>query len=434
MVYDGVGFLGAVAVAAICLLDIMKEPRAWRRHLPTLVVCAGLTVGGLLLKVHVPRHAAYQAQSLMAFQLALGKNLAWPSSFHAWLVPLNLLPLILLAWKYSHAREKSSAAERMTLAVGAWGVLQAAAAAYARGEDGTVPAWRYMDTESFIMIANCLSIVLLVRHYGQQLARKKFWYAAFVLWGVACVWGLLFLTKMVESEPLPDWQARQEKRLAYTRAFMATDDEQVLHTRFRGDLPYPDTAVLASLLRDQDIRRILPACAREPLTVASAGNSDGAFVVNGSSLTNRDAPGERCWGSFSGAGARARGTFESAAVGPGAFPYLEIPVAGDLGEAGLSLELVGLKTGKVTAVAPKTVPGEKWANVVVKTPAEEFKIMARDDSDTKWFAFKEPREMGWLSYWSRQMLKTCRCCLLAGGVCLIWGLAVWARPEGRKAA
>ncbi len=423
------GFLGAVAVAGICLLDIAKEPRAWRRQLPTLIVCAALTIGGVLLKAHVPRHAVYQAQSVLAFQLSLGKNLAWPSSFYGWLMPLNLLPLILLAWAYAHTKERP-AAERMTLAVGAWGILQGAAAAYARGETGVMPASRYMDPESFIMIANVLSIVLLARRYWQQLEWKRFWRVALVLWGIACLWGLCTLTRAAESaNGIPDWQARQEKRVAFARAFMATDDEKVLHTRFSGDLPHPDTALLASLLRDKDIREILPACARKPLLLVPDGDNDGPFALNGSNFTNRNEPGERCWGSFPGAGTRTRGRFESWGVGPGLLPYLEIPVAGDLGEAGLSLELVGRETGAAKPVRPPEVPGERWENVRVHAPMERFEILARDESDTKWFAFKEPREMGWLSYWSRRMLEAWRFCVIAGGVCLILSLAAWARSQ-----
>ena len=422
------GFMAAAAVAALCLAEVAREPRTWRRHLPTLLVCGGLTLAGLLLKANVPRHQILKAQSLLALQLSLGKNLAWPSVFQASVVPLNLLPLLLLAWMHFHSAERQSRAERMTLAIGLWGMLQAAAAAYARGgEMGYAPAWRYMDTESFIMIANCLSIVLLVRHYRQRLEWRPLWYAGFALWGVACISGLWYLTWRVDKWAIPTWEGNQAKRLAVTRAFMATDDPHVFDKVEELDLPHLNTSELMSLLRNNQIRQILPACARESLRVAHRGDSDGAFVTNGCSLSTNDPPTERSWGSFSGAGAAARGEFESVPVAASTLPFLEIPVAGDLGEPGLSLELIELQTGKVTPVKPLTAPGPKWANVYVKAPAGEFKVVARDESETKWFAFKEPRETGRLSYWARQMLKTWKYCLVAGVGFLLWSVVTFAR-------
>jgi hypothetical protein len=421
------GFVAEAAVGAMSVLDMGKEPRTWRRHLPTLLVCAGITASGLLLKVDVPKHHIFKAQSLLALEKSLGRNLAWPV-VQGWDVPLNLLPLILLAWMYAHSRERQSPAERMILATGFWAILQGMAAAYARGgEFGHAPAWRYMDLESFIMTANCLSIVLLMQHYRQQLWRPPIWYAGFALWGVACIAGLWFLTNEAGRKAIPAWAVSQGKRLAAARAFMATDDPHVFDDVDDDNLPYPNREELTSLLRDQDIRRILPACAREPLRVARNGEGDGAFVTNGCVLANADAAAERCWGSFSGAGAGAQGSFESLPVMASALPYLEIPVAGDLGEPGLSLELIGLKTGKVTPVNPPLAPGEKWSNVYVKAPAGPFKVVARDESGTKWFAFKEPREVGRLSYWARQMLKTWKCCLVLGVGCLLWSLAGFAR-------
>jgi hypothetical protein len=420
--------MAAAVIAAICLLDIAREPRNWRRYLPTLLVCAGLTLAGLLLKGRASNNDVFIAQSLRAFVLSLGKNLAWPLTFLPWFALLNLLSLALLGWTYFRSPARPMQAERMTLAVGLWSVLHATAAAYARGGDvGTSPAWRYMDTESLIMVADCLSIVLLVRHHRPELKWKPLCYAGLALWAVICISGLWLLTKRAEKWALPGTTAHQGNQLASARAFMARDDPDVFITKDRENLPYPDVPKLVSMLRNQEIRRMLPACVREPLAVARRGDGDGAFVTNGYSLRTNDPPTERSWGSFSGAGASAQGEFESLPIAASTLPYLEIPVAGDLGEPGLTLELVELGTEKVTRVNPFTTPGKRWANAYVKAPAGEFKIVARDQSETKWFAFKAPRETGRLSCWTQRLVHTWKYCLLVGLIFLLASLVEFAR-------
>ena len=66
--------------------------------------------------------------------------------------------------------------------------------------------------------------------------------------------------------------------------------------------------------------------------------------------------------------------------------------------------MVDLASGKVSEVKPAREPGGQWVNVDVKAPAGKFKLVARDDSSTGWFAFKEPREMGRLSFWAEKIV------------------------------
>jgi hypothetical protein len=96
---------------------------------------------------------------------------------------------------------------------------------------------------------------------------------------------------------------------------------------------------------------------------------------------------------------------------------LELSVAGDLGGKNLTLELVDLATGERTPVKPSATPGNKWRDCYVKAPAGAFKIVARDASETGWFAFKAPREVGRLSFWAIRILNAWKYLLLAG-LCL----------------
>jgi hypothetical protein len=120
--------------------------------------------------------------------------------------------------------------------------------------------------------------------------------------------------------------------------------------------------------------------------------------------------------------------FESLPVRKSRLPYLEISVAGDLGEKNLSLELIELASGKRTLVKPSQVAGNKWLDCYVKAPASAFKIVAGDASETGWFAFKAPREVGRLSFRAVQMLSVWAYLLFAGlGLFLFNLLALVAR-------
>jgi hypothetical protein len=156
------GFLAAAAVFALVVLRIWRRPKTWKPQTVTLGVCAAVTVAGLVLKADVRMHHLLQAHSAGEFLSALGANLAWP-----WIVVppfalLNLLPLAALAWSHFRGSGDDQAGE-LTLVIGLWTILQGAATAYARGAEGKPPGWRYTDSSSFILIANCPAESPLVR-------------------------------------------------------------------------------------------------------------------------------------------------------------------------------------------------------------------------------------------------------------------------------
>jgi hypothetical protein len=429
------GFLVAGAVAAMVLLEMARDRTNRRRHLATLGLCALLGLAGWLLVPDVPAHHALRAHSIRAFLVSLGAALVWPTQEWPWLAPLNLFPLLALGWLYLRSRGERRPAELMILGTGLWVVLQSLAAAYARGAEGEPPVPRYMDTSSFLLIANSLSIVLLLTRYRRQLRFAPVWYVAFVIWAVPCVSGLWMLTEFDRKIMLPVWRIWENSRVATTRAFLATDDGRSFQTESRFAIPYPYVPLLEVLLRTPSIRKILPACVRDPLKVVRRETGDAAFVTNGWALATPDPPAETSWGSCSALGVAARGTFESLPVKRSSLPYLEIAVAGDLGGPGLSLELVDPANGKITAVIPSRVPGRAWLHVRVKAPKGEFKVVARDESESGWFAFKAPREMGRFSYWAMEVISWWRY-ILAGGVgCLLWsGVVFFSRRPSPDAS
>jgi hypothetical protein len=410
------GFLAVDAVAAVVLLQVLKQRQKWRDYAPTLGVCVAVTIAGLLLRPNLP--ANEQVKSAGDFLTALGKSLAWPWAIKPLYAPFNLFPFLLLGWRYFRSQEDLPA-ERVMLGIGLWAVLQSLAAAYARGAGGPAPAWRYMDVLSLLMIANSLSIQRLLTRYREQLRFSRFWQASFAVWALGCLSGLWFLSERAWDVYIPEVVAERRLQLENARAFMATEDVRVLLNQPPEQLIVGNVDAVVWLLRHPVVRRILPACARDALNVIPKEGGEGAFIRNGAALAKADPPTEICWGSFSARGRGARGRFESLPVRKSALPYLEIPIVGDLGELGLSLELVDLTTGQTVPVRASKPGAEGWVNVYVKAPAGEFKLVAHDDSETAWFAFKEPRELGRLSYWAMRMVAGWKYFLVAGLACLV---------------
>jgi hypothetical protein len=386
-----------------------------------------IALGGLLFENRDFRELN-MAHSFSDFFSCLGNNLSWPTGLRPWMAPLNLFPLLLLGWVYFRSPAKDQPAERMMLGIGIWTILQSLATAIMRGAGGLPPAFRYMDTLCFLFIANVLSIALLVFKYRKALRLRPVWHIAFCVWMVPCAFSLWTLNERAWKDVIPFWAGYQKNRVDLTRAFLVKNDESIFAAAREIDRPWNFVPGLVFLLRTKDIPPILPTCARYPLKVVPNDNAPSAFAAGGAKLNTPDPPTEYCLGSYSTNGAAARGTFESAPMSS-SLPYLEIAVAGDLGQPGLSLELVDLESGKRVDVKPAQPPGGEWANMDVKAPAGQFKLVARDDSSTGWFAFKEPREMGRLSFWAQKTIGTAQCFFIAGFLCAAAALVCYFLPR-----
>ncbi len=396
------GFLASATVIGVTALAAWKE-RNWRRQVPTWMVCGIMVALGLALKLSLPTDHTTQAGTAGEFLLALGKSLAWPWALKPWYAPFNFVPLLVLAWICFRTKEPLKPGEWMIFGMGIWAALQALAGAYARGIHGGAPAWRYMDSLSYIAIANALAGFVLLSDATRRSGCASCLRIVLAVWMLSCLGGLTFLTHRVCTRTLGEVVAERAAQLESTREFIATDDPHAFASRPDGDRLVPNVDADVWLLRQPVIRALLPACARDGLRVVPAQITSNAFISNGRLLSAADSTSQKSWGSWTAQGAAARGTFESLPVQKSALPYLEIPVAGDLGAPGLSLGLVE-ENGDVTEVRPSAPPGPGWVNVDVPAPAGPFKVVAVDDSDTRWFAFKEPRELGRWSFWTVKFL------------------------------
>ena len=183
------GFLAAAAVIAVTGLAALKQPTAWRRHLPTWSFCAAIIVLGVALKFSVPVDHTTEARNVGDFLQTLGKSLAWPWALWPWYAPFNYVPLLLLGWVCLRSSEPPRPGERLIFGMAAWATLQGLAGAYARSIGGMAPAWRYMDSLSFILISGALAAFVLLTNYRARF-HAPFLQLVLTAWAIGSVIGL----------------------------------------------------------------------------------------------------------------------------------------------------------------------------------------------------------------------------------------------------
>jgi hypothetical protein len=92
---------------------------------------------------------------------------------------------------------------------------------------------------------------------------------------------------------------------------------------------------------------------------------------------------------------------------------LEFQVTGYLGMPHQYLATKEVTSGREAPVRPSGVPGEHWVSAVATCPEGPFVIKAIDGTRESWFAFREPREVGWASLVAEWWIARSRDLLLA---------------------
>ena len=171
-----------------------------------------------------------------------------------------------------------------------------------------------------------------------------------------------------------------------------------------------------------DVRRPLPLEAVDP-------EGEPAFVPYGAYPGAGPAPDHlNAMGSYNGQGDAARGTsrWRASHVARGA--YLHFYLSGYLGKPGLSLQVREQYTGRPIVVKPEVLAREDWFGEYVRSPAPSLEIVASDQSEKTWFAFTEPVEVAWLSYWAGRLVES-GAAIFTLGAALGWVLVVasWSK-------
>lgn len=300
------GFLAAAAVAGLKLLETARRRENWRKQAVTLGFCGVMVGSGVLLVSRVPDYQHIHARSIQDFVMAFAKNLAWPWPLKPWYALFNILPLMVLGWRFVQGRNEPTAVERLIVGMGIWAIMQASTYAYGRGAGGMAPAWRYMDVLAFLTMANCLSLLVLLEYFRKATVRHRIWEAAFAVWLLVGAAGLWNLSSLAWRVYIPQLQREQSGQLQLAREFLATDDPGVFANKPGEQLPVLNVDADVWLLRHPLIRGILPTCSFKnphkmgPLSIwtprilaawkyfLAAGI--GWFLLNVIQLLRKDAP------------------------------------------------------------------------------------------------------------------------------------------------
>jgi hypothetical protein len=442
------GFFAAAVVLLILCLQRLSKERSLAKIAPALAVCLLTIAVGILTRTAFPGHDSLKAANASDFFWTTAKAIGWPAFDLNWgLCSLALFApwatVAFFALKEAGRSDPHPRWTRFLAGAGVWVVLQALAAAYARGAGGPSPASRYVDTLIVGVIVNFLCLHGLWQRAAFR-PRARDMLAIFIGgWALLVTAGLAGETKLSwdQISPFPAYHRACEE---HVRGYLVTGDESYLR---HPEIPYPaEWTMKYDLDLAAKVNR-LPASVRRPLPLAPAGSGPARGFVrwdarsaeghvppvlarSGLSPATAALPNEVTWGCY--------GT-ELPAHGPAQWSsrpfhvaegkWLEFEVAGGIGRPGTALEVGDAASGKVVAtVLPSGIPGDRWLPAQVWLSSGDFVIRASCDDRTTWFAFAEPVEMSRLSHWAWQLSR--RGGMVAAlAACFAAGIAVLPRRK-----
>jgi hypothetical protein len=263
------GPLAPMATGGLILLRAIKSRRLAKGNIISLGVCLLLVGLGAALSVRAGGYRPLQAHSVTEFTSALVRNLDWPFFNAPEMACVIALPIAVLLVYYLRPNFQATRAAELLLALALWSVLQSVVIAFGRANYGEeVPASRYMDVFSILVIASLFATMLL----GELRQRDRFpkWCATllpFIFAGVI-FFGLNRISQIVVDNLLAP--TRQMNLLAEERiaTFMATGDKRdfLENPTVR---PKPKTVLI--LLQDMKLQTILPVACLPPSSAAANG-------------------------------------------------------------------------------------------------------------------------------------------------------------------
>ncbi len=399
------GFFALLIVIVLKLYLLTINTEKIKQHLVTLIISI-LTVSLFIIQLlKAPKNTQLYSQNGHDFFTSLGKLMAWPWIDYPGVSFLIYFPFFALVVTIVWLKRKPSQSQLFIIALGGWVILQAIAMAFARGAgDGVHSISRYWEILSFGIIVNLFSFHFISQHeFGLPRLIKRHINIFACLWGILLLFG--FSDLLVKSVPaIQHHHLRNSTHLKNIRTFYLTGETNPLKNQI---YPYP-TDLIINLLKNvpQFQNRLSYRLATPSLISASNKEShikEESFVKNGFYPITGKYQGEEVLGSFNHQGNPAVGRFESLPIRI-TQKWMEIPVAGYLGEKDLSLSLVLENNQNPIILTPPQLAKEQWVSIYVRTPDKPFKLVATDKRTDLWFAFAMPRGVGSLSFYNQILL------------------------------
>jgi hypothetical protein len=393
------GFLSSVALVAMLLFRLLQT-RTWSaQNAVTFGIGIALTGAGWFLKTDHPGHEVLRASSLREFGASALRLFTWPANAF---LPFGLVlvaPALVFIWRTNRFRNHPT--DRVLLGLFTWSVLQVLALAYARGSTTDI-ASRYFD---LLAIGGMLSWVLLAREFTGRTRT-----AVTLAWSVVFLAGLYDQTARAWRDNLVPLVPQLRQQETNVRSFLQTEDPLFILGKEGTEIPYPDPHVLLARLKNESIRQVLPASVRAPVRVQA--NVDPTLATVPDVL--KAAPTPVAFSSWNVGGENTSVDWESTTHPLKTLPVLRFRVAGEWSRSDPAMMLNLTNENQNTPVQLESRGGLRWKTVNVVRPKGAWRIEARDQDPTSWFAFTEPVEVGYGSWLNGKLIKSHDLVLIAG--------------------
>lgn len=250
------GPVAPLAVGGLVLLRGSKARRLAREQLVTLAVCAVLLGLGLALTVRATGYRPLQAHSVWEFTAAYVRHLDWPFFRFPEMALLVPLPLVVLLGCYLRPNFAAARGAEFLLGLALWSLLASGMLAFGRANYGeAIPASRYTEVFSLLLIASLFATLLLGEHWRQN--RRVTWNALLLplAYATVIVWGLCQMSHLVVDNLLASTRTLNliaEERVA---AFVASGRDSDF---LQSPTVRPDAEGALKILRDPQLQGILP--------------------------------------------------------------------------------------------------------------------------------------------------------------------------------
>jgi len=258
LVTMGSGFFAALAVLVIVLLHIVTRQGRIGLNLAVIVVLLAIVATGFFLRVSVPGHETFKPSNIRDLIVAFCQNMAWPNESYAWTAIIVWLPCLIVFVQYIFRRDDERSIYEFVLGFGLWIALQSAALAFTRCG---ILASRHTVFLSLSLPVNFLALLLLAHDRFLPSFLRKTLIIIFLVWiGFVghSLWKISDKAHRAEAEQTKHHLVQSEKNV---RAFLQTDNPAALENKPLYDIPFPDPQALATVLRNNHIRSIMPSCA-----------------------------------------------------------------------------------------------------------------------------------------------------------------------------
>jgi len=383
------GILAISASALIGFIYYFFDLRKTYKQLIASVILLGLFVVGIWLTPVITQHAEYKAHGIADLYNAFVRILRWPLPLGIAGAVFRNLPMAAFLVYMLRKRPEVTDKRWFLFAGCIWSMVMSASVAYGRATDPISP--RYKDLYLIAVFFNVVCAFVMAAVYRQKTGHKK------MVWALGSWTGLLIAMTLFNGFYLLPADLAEKKMYSLeqeknVRNYVATGNMEHLLNKPEMEIPLSDPHLLATVLDNPGIRKILPYNLTQPLKPEK--------LIADSTI------GERQWQynyPFSGA-------------------QMKIPVTGYPLSEGIKIEIE--QQGKRQPLNIKANPGSGWDTIITRISDNNFTIHFTDNNPKAWAFVGAPVVVGNFDTLTTWLLAGYYFFLIPGILLLIYLLAI----------